>query len=538
MAYTNNFDGPSSGGRPGRAPKAWMIGGGIGSLAAAAFMIRDGDVPGANIIILEAADILGGSLDGGGDADAGYSLRGGRMLTFDNYECTWDLFRTIPSLGTAGTTVFGETVVFNEEHRANSMARLVDRRRAIVPVKSMGFAMHDRLELLKLASTDEATLGNSRITEWLSPDFFETEFWFMWATTFAFQPWHSAVEFKRYLHRFMLEFTRIETLGGVKRTVYNQYDSLVRPLQAWLEVQGVQLVTGCTVTDFDSRMHDGELVITGLHCTQGEATRTITIDDGNLVFFQNASMTDASSLGSMTAAPRALTKADSGGWALWEKLAHGRPQFGNPAAFNSCIAQSTWESFTVTLRNPAFFHAMQAMSGNEAGTGGLVTFKDSNWLMSIVLAAQPHYLGQPADVQVFWGYALFPDRLGDFVAKPMAECNGAEILRELCGHLRFDLDMVATANCVPCAMPYITSMFMPRSPGDRPAPIPSGTRNLALISQFVEIPDDVVFTVEYSVRVAQTVVYQLLGIDREIPPVTPHDKSTKVRFEALIKAFD
>jgi len=181
---------------------------------------------------------------------------------------------------------------------------------------------------------------------------------------------------------------------------------------------------------------------------------------------------------------------------------------------------------------------MQALSGNEAGTGGLVTFKDSHWLMSIVLAAQPHYIDQPADVQVFWGYALFPDRIGDFIAKPMATCTGAEILQELCGHLRIDIETLATGNCIPCAMPYITSMFMPRAPGDRPAPIPEGTRNLALIGQFVEIPDDVVFTVEYSVRVAQTVVYQLLGIDREIPPVTPHDKSAKVRLDALIKAFD
>ena len=139
-------------------------------------------------------------------------------------------------------------------------------------------------------------------------------------------------------------------------------------------------------------------------------------------------------------------------------------------------------------------------SGNQPGTGGLVTFKDSNWLMSIVLAHQPHFANQPADVQVFWGYSLFPDRVGNFVAKPMAECNGAEILAELCGHLRFDLDTVASANCIPCRMPYITSMFMPRLRTDRPLPVPRNSRNFAFISQFVEIADDVVFTVEYSVR--------------------------------------
>jgi oleate hydratase len=517
--------------------RVYLVGGGIGSLAAAAFMIRDGSQPGGNISIFETLPVLGGSLDGAGNPARGYSLRGGRMLTTDNYECTWDLFKSIPSLNNAGKSVFDETVEFNEQHKAHSLARLVDRRRAKVPVTSMGFSMQDRLELLKFSKADEETLGASCITDWLSPGFFETEFWFMWATTFAFQPWHSAVEFKRYLHRFMLEFSRIETLAGVKRTIYNQYDSLVLPLQAWLKAQGVRVVTDCKVTDLEHKTEDGKFSVTGIHCLRQGKREVIAVNDGDLVFLQNGSMTDASSLGSMTSAPGKLTKADSGGWMLWEKLAAGRPEFGNPAAFNSCIAQSWWESFTVTLKNPAFFDRMNQFSGNEAGIGGLVTFKDSNWLLSIVLAHQPHFLNQPADVQVFWGYALFPDRVGDFVPKPMAECNGAEILQELCGHLRFDLETVDSANCIPCRMPYITSMFMPRRRSDRPLPVPRGSKNFAFISQFVEIPGDVVFTVEYSVRAAQMAVYELLGLDRKVPAITPNDQSLHTQFEALIKAF-
>ena len=516
---------------------SYFIGGGIGSLAAAACMIRDGKVPGASISILESTPILGGSLDGAGDAASGYSLRGGRMLTTDNYECMWDLYKTIPSLTRAGKTVFGETVEFNETYKAHSLARLVDSRRAIVPVTSMGFSMQDRVELLKLSTANEDTLKDDRITDWLSPSFFETEFWYMWVTTFAFQPWHSAVEFKRYLHRFMLEFSRIETLAGVKRTIYNQYDSLVLPLQAWLQAQGVRIRTDCTVTDLEHSSEGAEFAVSAIHCLHKGQSEVIAVGASDLVFLQNGSMTDASSLGSMTSAPPRLTKVDSGGWTLWEKLAQGRPEFGNPAAFNSCIAQSCWESFTVTLKDPAFFDQMNRFSGNQPGTGGLVTFTDSNWLMSIVLAHQPHFANQPADVQVFWGYSLFPDRVGNFVAKPMAECNGAEILAELCGHLRFDLDTVATANCIPCRMPYITSMFMPRMRSDRPLPVPRNSRNFAFISQFVEIADDVVFTVEYSVRAAQMAVYELLEIDRKVPTVTAHDKSLRTQFEALVKAF-
>jgi oleate hydratase len=517
--------------------QAYLVGGGIGSLAAAAFLIRDGGMSGSRISILEAGCVMGGSLDGAGDAERGYSMRGGRMLTTDNYECTWDLFKTIPSLTEPGESIFDEMLAFNEKHVSNAMARLVDSRRAKVPVASMGFSMHDRLELLKLANAEESSLGTSCITDHLSPAFFQTAFWFMWATTFAFQPWHSAVEFRRYLHRFMLEFSRIETLAGVKRTVLNQYDSLVVPLQRWLETQGVRLVTDCVVTDLDHRSVDGQFEVIALHGTLKGQAEIMQLEEGDLVFVQNGSMTDASSLGSMTAPPRKLKKAHNGSWTLWEKLAVGRPTFGNPAAFNSCIAQSDWASFTVTLQDPAFFDQMQRFSGNEAGTGGLVTFKDSNWLMSVVLAHQPHFANQPANVQVFWGYGLFPDRIGNFVAKAMADCTGAEILQELCGHLRFDLQTVASANCIPCRMPYITSMFMPRAPGDRPLPVPPDTKNFAFISQFVEIPLDTVFTVEFSVRAAQTAVYQLLGITKPIPPVTPHDKSHHAQFDALVKAL-
>ena len=517
--------------------QAYLIGGGIGSLAAAVFMIRDGKLPGENVTIFEEASVLGGSLDGGGNPDTGYSLRGGRMLTTDNYECMWALYKTIPSLHHADKSVFDETMEFNQTYPSQAMARLVNSHRAALGATSMGFSMQDRTELLKLNYADEATLADSRITDWLSPGFFETPFWYMWSTTFAFQAWHSAVEFRRYLHRFVMEFSRIETLAGVKRTIFNQYDSLVLPLQAWLKSRGVHFLTNCKVTDLDHTAELEEFRVTAIHyINQGKNERTI-VNERDLVFVQNGSMTDASSLGSMTDAPPKLTKDDSGGWTLWEKLAAKRKDFGNPGAFNNCIAQSSWESFTVTLKNQRFFDMMTCFTGNEPGTGGLVTFKDSNWMMSIVLAHQPHFPKQPADVQVFWGYSLFPDRVGNFIPKPMDQCSGEEILRELCGHLRIDPETMASSICIPCLMPYITSMFMPRLPGDRPLPVPVGSKNLAFISQFVEIPEDVVFTVEYSVRVAQIAVYQLLGINLEIPPVTPHDKSLVTQLEVLIKAF-
>ncbi|WP_158976486.1 oleate hydratase [Cellulophaga sp. L1A9] len=524
--------------------KAYFIGGGIGSLAGAAFLIRDGGVAGNNITVFESLPVLGGSLDAGGNAEQGYTLRGSRMLTLNIYECTWALFDSIPSLTDPNTSVYKETVAFNERIKSNSKARLIDKNRAIVDSSKLGFSMINRAELLKLSEASEEKLGNSSIYDWFSPSFFETNFWFMWRTSFAFSPWHSAVEFKRYLHRFMQEFPNVETMTGVKRTIYNQYDSMILPLQVWLKSHGVNFLRESTVTDLDTEYgldkNTGteKVVVKNLAYENKGNKESIRINDGDLVFYQNGSMTDASSYGSMTSAPKHFTKEDSQGWVLWEKLANKYPGFGRPEVFNSNIAESFWESFTITLKDTAFFDQMEKLSGNKAGTGSQVTLKDSNWFMSFSLNQQPHYKDQPSNVQVFFTYGLHPDRVGNFVGKPMTECTGEEIMRELCGHLKFDYEIVfANATCIPCRMPYITSMFMPRLKTDRPLPVPKNSKNLAFISQFVEIPDDVVFTVEYSVRAAQMAVYELLDLDLEIPPITKFDKSVKVELETVMKAF-
>jgi oleate hydratase len=524
--------------------KAYFIGGGIGSLAGAAFLIRDGGFSGDNITIFESLPLLGGSLDAGGNPEQGYTLRGSRMFTLNIYECTWDLFKSIPSLTDPNTSVTEETIAFNKKVISNSKARLIDKNRAIVDSSKLGFSNSDRLELLKLSESSEEKLGNSSIYDWFSPSFFETNFWFMWRTSFAFSPWHSAVEFKRYLHRFMQEFPNVETMTGVKRTIYNQYDSMVLPLQVWLKSHGVNFKKESTVTDLDtvyaldSDTETEKVVVKHITYKNAGNIKTIEIKDSDLVFHQNGSMTDASSYGSMTSVPKFFNKEDSQGWKLWEKLANKYPGFGKPEVFNSNIAESFWESFTITLKDTAFFDQMEKFSGNKAGTGSQVTLKDSNWFMSFSLNNQPHYKDQPSNVQVFFTYGLHPDRAGNFVGKPMTECTGEEILKELCGHLKFDYDVVfANAICIPCRMPYITSMFMPRLKTDRPLPVPKNSKNLAFISQFVEIPDDCVFTVEYSIRAAQMAVYELLDIDLEIPPITKFDKKLKVELETVAKAF-
>jgi oleate hydratase len=263
---------------------------------------------------------------------------------------------------------------------------------------------------------------------------------------------------------------------------------------------------------------------------------TIALAPKDLLFVTLGCMTEGSSLGSMHTPAILNSKQTGGAWTLWEDIANGRPGFGHPDVFSNHIKHSKWQSFTVTLNEPAFFQLIEDFTGNEAGTGGLITLVDSNWFMSIVLAHQPHFINQPDNVFVFWGYGLFPDRCGNFVNKPMTFCTGEEILMELFQHLKLGgkIDsIIKTAICIPCLMPFITSQFMPRVKGDRPEIVPAGAKNFAFIGQFCEIPDDVVFTVEYSVRSAMMAVCQLLDLEKEIPPVFKGQHDVAVLFNAL-----
>ena len=519
--------------------KAYLVGGGIASLASAAYLIRDGGVSGTNIYIFEETGVIGGSLDGGGSPEHNYVIRGGRMFTEEAYTCMFDLLSFIPSLTAPGKSVKDEIYEFNARVKSHSRARLV-RSGQKIDASVIGLSNKDRVDLIAIMATSEGSLGAKRIEDVFEPSFFKTNFWYMWCTTFAFQPWHSAVELKRYLLRFIQEFPRIHTLAGVRRTPFNQYDSIVRPLTEWLKGHGVQIVMGARVTGLDFKYGPSGKGVERINYLRDGTQKEIAVGSDDLVFVTNGSMTAASSLGSMASPPRLGTKDEGGSWALWEALAKDHSDFGKPSAFNGNVAESKWLSFTATLRDPTFFNLMEEFTGNKAGTGGLVTLMDSNWLMSVVLPYQPHFINQPKDVNVFWGYGLFPDEEGNYVKKKMSDCTGAELLEELLHHLRFDHHIpliLKTSNCIPCMMPFITSQFMPRVKGDRPLVRPTGTTNIAFIGQYCELPDDVVFTVEYSVRSAQTAVYSFLKVDKEVSPLYKGQYDIGVMFNSLQTMF-
>ena len=522
--------------------QAYFVGGGLASLAGAAYLIRDCNFKGENIHIIEGLHILGGSNDGAGDATNGFIVRGGRMLNEETYENFWELFSTIPSIDMPGMSVTEEILNFDHLHPTHSQARLVDKYGNKIDVTTMGFNHADRLALGKLMMMPEEKLDDLTIEDWFrhTPHFFTTNFWYMWQTTFAFQKWSSLFEFKRYMERMIFEFSRIETLEGVTRTPYNQYESVILPIKEYLSNHNVDFSINATVTDIDFKPGEG-ITATAIHITDEEGEKIIELKEDDICIMTNGCMTDNATLGDFNTAPEYKPEKPMSG-ELWEKVAKKKMGLGNPTPFFGNPDNTNWESFTVTCKGNYLLKLIEQFSGNIPGSGALMTFRDSNWLMSIVVAAQPHFKNQPMDTTIFWGYGLYTDKVGNYIRKPMRECTGEEILIELLHHLHFedkiDEIMETVVNVIPCMMPYIDAQFQPRKMTDRPKVVPEGSTNFAMTSQFVEIPEDMVFTEEYSVRAARIAVYTLLNVKHKtIIPVTPYKKDPKVMMKALKKSY-
>ncbi len=501
----------------------YLVGSGIASLASAVYLVKDAGVPGENIHILEQDDILGGALDGGGEPDDGFVVRGGRMHE-EHYVCYWDLLSNIPSYDDPNISVKDESFEFNSRFVSHAQARLL-RNGEKMDLSSFGLSLRDQADLLKLTFTSEESLDNLRIEDWFHHDFFETNYWYLWTSMFAFQKWSSVAEMRRYMKRFIHLVDGLPTLGGVMRTKYNQYHSVVVPLQRYLSKRGVHFDLNTQVIDIEFDLSADRKTATMLRVLDKTGAESdIELGENGYVFITNGSITESSDNGSWTSAPVLKGKSDSGAWTLWERIASKHPDFGNPGVFSDQIDLQKWYSYTATLKDSTFHDYMENFSGNVDGTGGLVTMTDSNWLMSIVIARQPHFPNQPDDVKIFWGYGLYPDRKGNYVKKKMSECNGEELLEELWYHLKVQDLMkpvvdAGKVNCIPVAMPFIDSLFMPRAVGDRPDVLVEGATNFAFLGQFAEAPKDCVFTVEYSVRCAQMAVYGLFETDKEVLPV-------------------
>ena len=348
----------------------------------------------------------------------------------------------------------------------------------------------------------------------------------------------SALEAKRCLSRFALG-NRIDCLEGILHCKRNEYDSIINPLTAWLEGKGVHSEGGCAV--YDVELDDGCNTAEAICMRRESKEERIAVRPCDLVFVTNGSLMTNASFGDNEHVARLDEDTDDLGlFTVWQNLAARDAKFGHPEKFLGQIGKTKWMSCFITMKDyPEFFGRVERMMGSPAGTGGVVTLRDSGWEMSLMFYDRdcfPHQRENNEDV--LWGDGLFGERLGTYIRKPMGECTGNEILLELLCHLDM-LDMkdevLAHAHVSTCMIPCIMSQFMPRTAADRPRVVPEGCTNVAFIGQHVEVPGDVVFTIETSIRTPLEAACQLCGIEKDPIEVYPSQYDMRYALERFKK---
>ena len=531
------------------AKSAYLIGSGLAALSAACFLVRDGQMKGEHVHILEKDPIPGGACDGYKYQDIGYVMRGGREMD-NHFECMWDLFRSIPSIEDENHTVLDEYYWLNKDDPNYSLCRAtVNRGQDAHTDGKFGLSDKGAMEILQLFMTPDEKLYDKKITDFFDDEVLNTNFWMYWRTMFAFENWHSALEMKRYLQRYIHHIGGLPDFTALRFTRYNQYESMILPMVKYLESFGVQFHYNTKVVNVAFDCAGGKKQATRIDILRDGLEDCIDLTENDLVFITNGGCVENSTIGSQnTAAPYRPEIKEGGGWDLWRKIAAQDPSFGHPDKFCYDPELSNWMSATVTTLDQKIVPYIKKICkrdpfSGKVVTGGIVTVQDSSWLLSWTLNRQQQFRDQPKDQLCVWVYGLFSDKLGDFVKKPMRECTGKEICMEWLYHIGVPADQIEelatnSANTVPCMMPYIDAFFMPRAAGDRPDVVPEGAVNFAFLGQFAETERDTIFTTEYSIRTGMEAVYTLLNVDRGVPEVWGSVYDIRCLLDATVKLRD
>ncbi len=528
---------------------AYIIGSGLGALSAACFLVRDGQMKGKNIHILEKDSIPGGACDGYLYEKLGYVMRGGREMD-NHFECMWDLYRSIPSIETEGVSVLDEYYWLNKKDPNYSLMRATINRGEDAGLdKKFGLSDNGAKQIMELFFTPDEDLYNKKITEIFDDEVLESNFWLYWRTMFAFENWHSALEMKLYLKRYIHHVGGLPDFTALRFTKYNQYESMILPMIKYLESHDVQFHYGVKVENVEFEINENKKLAKNIVTIVNGKTENIELTENELVFITNGGCVENSALGSQNEpAPFKPEIKAGGGWDMWRKIAAQDPSFGHPDKFCFDPEQTNWVSATVTTLDDKIVPYIKNICRRDpfsggVVTGGIVTVKDSNWLLSWTFNRQPQFRSQPKDQLVGWMYGLFSDKPGNYIKKAMRDCTGKEICMEWLYHLGVPEDKIEdlatnSANTIPCMMPYITAFFMPREAGDRPNVVPDGAVNFAFLGQFAETKRDTIFTTEYSVRTGMEAVYTLLNIDRGVPEVWGSSYDIRDLLKASIKLRD
>lgn len=528
---------------------AYIIGTGLAALSAACYLVRDGQMKGERIHIFEKDSIPGGACDGFEYPGVGYVMRGGREMD-NHFEVMWDLFRSIPSIETEGVSVLDEYYWLNKEDPNYSLCRAtVNRGQDAHTDKKFAVSDKAQMEIMKLFFTPDEELYDKRIDEYFDDEVFDSNFWLYWRTMFAFENWHSALEMKRYIKRYIHHIGGLPDFTALRFTKYNQYESMILPMVKYLENSGVIFHYNTKVVNIEFDVTADRKQAARIEVEAEGEVRFVDLTEDDLVFITNGGCVENSAMGSQnTPAPYNPEIKPGGGWDMWRRIAAQSPDFGNPDKFCYNSELCNWMSATVETLDQRIIPYIKNICKRDpftgkVVTGGIVSVKDSSWLLSWTINRQPQFRSQPKEHCLVWVYALFNDRPGDYIKKPMRDCTGKEICMEWLYHIgvpESEIEELAenSANTVPVMMPYIDAFFMPRNDTDRPKVVPNGSVNFAFIGQFAETARDTIFTTEYSMRTGMEAVYTLLNVDRGVPEVWGSTYDVRDLLNAAVKLRD
>lgn len=527
---------------------AYIIGTGLAALSAACYLVRDGQMKGSNVHIFEKDPLPGGACDGW-RFDVGYVMRGGREMD-NHFEVMWDLFRSIPSIETDGVSVLDEYYWLNKKDPNFSLCRATEKCGQDAHTDRK-FAVSDKaaMEIMRLFFTPDEELFDKKIEDFFDDEVFNSNFWLYWRTMFAFQNWQSALEMKRYIKRYIHHIGGLPDFTALRFTKYNQYESMILPMIKYLEDHGVQFHYNIKVMNVEFDLKPGCKQATRIELQRDGQQEFVDLTENDLVFITPGGCVENSTMGSQnTPAAYDTEIRPGGGWDMWRRIAAQDPAFGNPDKFCFDPEKTNWMSATVETLDQRIIPYIKNICKRDpfsggVVTGGIVTVKDSGWLMSWTINRQPQFRDQPRGHCLVWVYSLFTDKPGNYIKKPMRECTGKEICMEWLYHLgvpESEIEDLAehSANTVPVMMPYIDAFFMPRTDTDRPKIVPEGAVNFAFIGQFAETARDTIFTTEYSMRTGMEAVYTLLNIDRGVPEVWGSTYDIRDLLNATIRLRD
>lgn len=533
---------------------AYIIGTGLAGLTAAFYLVRDGQMPGNHIHLLEKLELAGGSCDGYKDVHKGFYMRGGREMD-NHFEIMWDVFRDVPSIETPSVSVLDEYYWLNKHDPNYSLCRAtVNKGEDAHTDKLFKLDKDSAMALSQLFITPEADLEDKKISDVLPESFWETNFWLYWQTMFAFQKWSSALEMKRYLCRYVHHIDGLPDFSALRFTKYNQYESMILPLIEYLKKHDVDVQFGMDVKNVVIEDVDGKKTAKELIYVKDNKEQSIPLTADDLVFITNGCCTDTSCYGDQTHAPdlSGIVNGQGESWDLWKNIAKqaNHDEYGHPDVFCSDTEATNWMSATVETSNEDIIqHIMNICKrdprAGKVTTGGIVTVKDSvnNWFLSWTINRQPQFRSQNKDTVLVWLYALHTDTEGNYIKKAMRDCTGEEICQEWLYHIGMDESKIKdysenACNTTTCFMPYINAFFQPRKNVDRPKVVPEDAVNFAFIGQFAETPRDTIFTTEYSMRTGMESVYTLLNIDRGVPEVWGSQYDIRELLRAAYYAVD